>query len=77
MKALESSLPAGQTGSTSYSQDFNAATHSSSIDVFDSLGSKHTVRTAFRKVAAHKWDTTITVPSPGTINTTDPKNEKR
>ena len=77
MKALESSLPAGQTGSQSYSQAFNAATHSSSIDVFDSLGSKHTVRTAFRKVSAHKWDTTITVPNPGTINTTDPKNEKR
>ena len=77
MKALESSLPAGQTGSTSYSQAFNAATHSSSIDVFDSLGTKHTVRTAFRKTSAHKWDITLSVPEPGTINTTTPKNEKR
>ena len=77
MKALESSLPAGQASSQSYSQAFNAATHSSSIDIFDSLGTKHTVRTSFRKVAAHKWDTTITVPDPATINTTDPKNEKR
>jgi len=77
MKALESSLPAGQTGSASYSQAFNAATHSSSIDVFDSLGTKHTVRMSFRKTSAHQWDTTITVPTPGEINTTDPKNEKR
>ena len=77
MKGLESTLPAGQTGSTAYSQAINAATHASAIDVFDSLGTKHTVRTAFRKVAANKWDTTITVPDPGTINTTDPKNEKK
>ena len=35
------------------------------------------MRTAFRKTSAHKWDTTISVPEPGTINTTTPKNEKR
>ena len=77
MKALESSLPAGEAGSTSYSQAFNAATHSSGIDIFDSLGTKHTVRMAFRKTSAHQWDTTITVPNPGEISTSDPKNEKR
>ena len=77
MKTLEGSLPAGEAGSVSYSQGFNAATHSSSIDVFDSLGTKHTVRTYFRKTAANKWDMTITVPDPGTISTSQPKNEQR
>ena len=77
IKALESVLPAGDAGSQGYSQDINAATHASSIDVFDSLGTKHTVRTAFRKVSASKWNEVISVPDPGTINTTDPKNEKK
>ena len=77
VKALESFLPQNSLGSVSYSQSFNAATHSSGIDVFDSLGTKHTVRTSFRKVSPSKWDMTITVPDPAEINTTNPKNEKR
>ena len=77
MKAMESFLPQNSVGSATYSQSFNAATHSSGIDVFDSLGTKHTVRTYFRKVSPSKWDMTITVPDPATINTTNPKNEKR
>ena len=66
MKALESVLPAS-AGSIALSQDFNAATHSSSIDIFDSLGTKHTLRTEFRKVSQNKWDTIVTVPDPSTI----------
>jgi len=66
MQALESVLP-NTTGAISLSQDFDAATHSSSIDIFDSLGTKHTLRMEFRKVSAHRWDTKITVPDPATI----------
>ena len=73
MKALDATLPAGGTG-TAISEAFNAATHASSIDVFDSLGSKHTLRMAFRKTAVSsdtgsKWDMKVTVPEPGEINT--------
>jgi len=77
MKALEAVLPAATTGSTAFSQDFNAATHSSSIDIFDSLGTKHTLRTEFRKVSQNRWDTLITVPEPSTISATTPENEIR
>lgn len=81
MEALNSVLPNGTTGKA-YSQSFNDATHSSGIDIFDSLGSKHTVRVEFRKVAVDintgsTWDMLVTVPPPATINTTLPTNEKR
>jgi flagellar hook protein FlgE len=83
MKALSTVLPKGKTAEA-FSQSFNAATHSSSIDVFDSLGSKHTVRMAFRKVKVEgetsKWDMTVTVPEPGELTgggITSPKNEIR
>ena len=80
MKAMNAVLPAGSSG-TAYSQSFNAATHSSSIDIFDSLGSKHTLRTEFRKTAVDlttgsTWDMNISVPEPGTIDTVAPTNEK-
>ena len=79
MEALSSVLPVGSA--TAYSQAFNSATHSSSIDIYDSLGSKHTLRMDFRKTAVDSevgstWDMTITVPPPATINTTEPYNEK-
>jgi len=79
MEALSSVLPVGSA--TAYSQSFNSATHSSSIDIYDSLGSKHTLRMAFRKTAVDKevgttWDMTITVPPPSVVNTTEPYNEK-
>ena len=80
MEALNSVLPAG-SGGTAYSQSFNAATHSSSIDIFDSLGSKHTLRTEFRKTAVDTatgstWDMKLSVPEPATIDTIAPFNEK-
>jgi len=74
MKALESTLP-NTTGSVAFSQDINAATHSSSIDIFDSLGTKHTLRTAFRKTSQSQWAMTISVPDPATISATNPKNQ--
>ncbi len=81
LSGMNAVLPAGTTGKA-YSQAFNAATHSSSIDVFDSLGSKHTLRTEFRKTAVDAatgstWDITITVPEPATIDTVAPLNEKK
>jgi len=80
LEALNTALPAGSTGKA-FSQSFNAATHSSSIDIFDSLGSKHTLRMEFRKTALDKatgstWDMKISVPSPATIDTIAPENEK-
>src|SRR3989339_824915 len=62
------------------SQSFNAATHSASIDVFDSLGTKHTLRLDFRKTALNssggtEWVYEISVPSPGDIGGTINKNE--
>jgi len=80
MEALNSVLPAGTTGKA-FSQSFNAATHSSSIDIFDSLGSKHTLRMEFRKVSVNTstgstWNMVVSVPSPATIDTLAPTNEK-
>ncbi len=80
MEALNSVLPAG-SGGQAFSQSFNAATHSSSIDVFDSLGSKHTIRMEFRKTAldiatGSTWAINISVPAPATIDTTAPFDEK-
>ncbi|MFT5660779.1 MAG: flagellar hook protein FlgE [Sulfurimonas sp.] len=80
MVALNSSLPTGSAG-TAFSQSFNTATHSSSIDIFDSLGSKHTLRMEFRKTAldiatGSAWDMLITVPEPASIDTLSPLNQK-
>lgn len=79
MQSLNSTLPAGSTGKA-LSQEFNAATHSSSIDIYDSLGSKHTLRMEFRKTdldltTGTTWATTLTVPTPGVINTVAPLNQ--
>ncbi|MCF6330140.1 MAG: flagellar hook protein FlgE [Sulfurimonas sp.] len=80
MSALNSVLPVA-SGGTAFSQSFNAATHSSSIDIFDSLGSKHTIRMEFRKVAVDAatgstWNMIVSVPQPATIDTVAPTNEK-
>ncbi len=56
------------------SQPFKAAVHSTSIDVYDSLGNKHTVTFTFRKSSYDSitnystWDWTANVPSPATIS---------
>ena len=65
MAVLNTSLAAGSTR-TAYTQSFNSASHSSSIDVFDSLGSKHTLRVEFRKVditdTYSEWDMIVSSP---------------
>ncbi len=63
--AMEGTLPVGSA--TKASQAINAATHSSSIDIFDSLGSKHTITYTFRKEGTSLWSWTATVPQPGDI----------
>jgi flagellar hook protein FlgE len=80
MSALNSVLPVA-SGGKAFSGSFNAATHSSSIDIYDSLGSKHTLRMEFRKTAldtntGSTWAMKVTVPSPATIDTVAPYNEK-
>ncbi|MBU0632893.1 flagellar hook protein FlgE [bacterium] len=72
LQAMSGALPIGSNG-TRASQAFNVPTHSSSIDVFDSLGSKHTVKIDFRKAefnptTGSTWKVMITVPQPGIIN---------
>ncbi len=60
------------------SQAINAATHSSSIDIYDSLGSKHTVKMDFRKTGntnGSEWSYTVTVPKPGSLNNSAAPNE--
>ncbi len=76
LSSLAGTLPAGSAG-VKISQQLNAATHAASIDIFDSLGSKHTVRMEFRKQGFIKdtnnvktgvsWDMNISVPKPGDI----------
>ena len=72
MSALNGSLPAGSS-TTRSSQSLNVPTLSSSIDVYDSLGSKHTVQVNFTKssfnpTSGSTWDVTVTVPPPATLN---------
>jgi flagellar hook protein FlgE len=84
MSSFSGNLSAGSTG-IKITQEINAATHAASIDIFDSLGTKHTVRTEFRKAGfiydnngtkvGASWDMKIIVPEPGDIGGTVRKNE--
>ena len=74
--SMAGSLTKGSNG-IKISQEINAATHAASIDIFDSLGTKHTVRTEFRKAGfvydnngtkvGSTWDMKVVVPEPGDI----------
>ncbi len=76
MKSFSGQLSAGSNG-IKITQSINAATHAASIDIYDSLGTKHTVRTEYRKEGyvydnngiktGSAWHMTITVPEPGVI----------
>ena len=65
-------------GDSKISQALYSPTHASSIDIFDSLGTKHTLRFEFRKISQNtngsEWRMIISVPTPAEINTTEPKN---
>ncbi len=49
-----------------------AAVHGSSTDVYDSLGSKHTLTFTFRKESTNTWSWSATIPTPGDIGGTAP-----
>ncbi|WP_263832444.1 flagellar hook protein FlgE [Sulfurospirillum oryzae] len=71
INALQGTLTSGTSVRTS--QSVYAASHASSIDVYDSLGSKHTVRleytkTGFTSEGGTEWSVLISVPEPGDIN---------
>jgi flagellar hook-basal body protein len=70
MGALEGELAAGKSKMTA---TLNAATHASSIEVYDSLGSKHSVRLEFRKTGAKEWTWRVEVPKPGTLSGATPE----
>jgi flagellar hook protein FlgE len=62
-------------GADSQSQSMFAATHTTSIDVFDSLGAKHTLTLHFRKIHTSTgpndptvWDWYAEVPPPATLS---------
>lgn len=79
MQSLNGTLVEGSAG-IRLSQSLNAATHSASIDIYDSLGSKHTLTMDFRKtavdsVAGSTWSMILSVPVPGEISTLAPLNE--
>jgi flagellar hook-basal body protein len=84
MTSLSGTLTTGSSGAKT-SQLVNAATHASSIDIFDSLGSKHTVRLEFRKSEFQydnnntkvgvAWNMKISVPQPGEIGGNPNPNE--
>ncbi|MDP1784679.1 MAG: flagellar hook-basal body complex protein, partial [Sulfuricurvum sp.] len=79
MQSLNGALVEGSTG-LRLSQGLNAATHSASIDIYDSLGSKHTLKMDFRKtgvdsVTGATWSMKLSVPAPGEISTLPPLNE--
>ena len=83
MRSIAGELTAGSSG-IKITQAINAATHASSIDIFDSLGTKHTVRIEFRKAQYIKdtngtkvgveWSMRISVPEPGDIGGSPVKN---
>ena len=76
MRSVSGILTAGSSGIKT-TQAITAATHASSIDIFDSLGTKHTVRLEFRKSGyirdtsgtkvGTQWDLKVSVPEPGDI----------
>lgn len=71
MEGIQGAIPTGTSYRTS--QGIYAASHASSIDVYDSLGSKHTVRLEFTKTGftdsgGTEWSVQISVPEPGKIN---------
>ncbi len=70
--SISGNLASGSSGKK-LSQSMYAATHSASIDIYDSLGSKHTLKVDFTKAqnttsGGTRWDMEISVPKPATID---------
>ncbi|WP_457559857.1 flagellar hook-basal body complex protein [Caminibacter sp.] len=63
------------SGGTTFTQSMNAAVHTTSLDIFDSLGAKHTLTLHFRKMHTSTgpndptvWDWYAEVPPPSTLD---------
>ena len=69
--AFDGNLAVGSSVSKT-TQAINAATHGASIDVYDSLGSKHTVTIQFRKYSENEWTWQATVPQPADVGGMSP-----
>ncbi len=86
IKSFAGQLSKGSSGSK-ISQTITAATHAASVDIFDSLGTRHTVKVDFRKAGyvydtstppvkvGASWNVKIQVPKPGDIGGTINTNE--
>lgn len=77
MAPISGSLSAG--GSTRVTDSLNMAAHSSSTDIYDSLGTKHNVKMDFVKRGytengGTEWTMVIQVAEPNSINTVEPRN---
>ena len=73
---LSGNIDAGSI-STKQSQSVNAAAHAASIDIYDSLGSKHTLKIDFRKTSTSAsigstWQYNVSVPKPASIGGSAP-----
>ena len=62
-----------ETGKIRTTQSFNAATHATSIEIFDSLGTKHTLRLEFKKTSTGTWDWRAVVADPGSLSGAHPE----
>jgi flagellar hook protein FlgE len=76
MESINTILPADSTAKST-SQAFNAPSHATSIDIFDSLGVKWTLRVEFRKTEltdanGSTWSMRIIVPEPAEISDSTP-----
>ncbi len=74
---IAGSLTAGPSSTPKSSMAVNMATHSASIDIYDSLGSKHTIKVDFTKIGTSnsggaKWSYIATAPSYADIDGTSP-----
>lgn len=58
---LDSTSPASTFDGTSFTTAFNTSTYSTSIQVFDSLGSPHDMTVFFTKTAANSWSVNLAV----------------
>ncbi len=78
MSSIQGTLTSGTA--TRSTQSLYMASLASSTDIYDSLGSKHTIRfqytkTGFTETGGTEWSVTVTVPEPGDINLgEEPKN---
>jgi flagellar hook protein FlgE len=61
------------TGGELISGEVYAAFHSASIDIYDTLGSKHTLRMEYRKNDLNEWDFRAILPRPVEIRGAEPE----